>query len=310
MAPTRKSHQRVPGPWLQSLNELVHTAPVSFVAYGIFWAFILIVASPAVGIVLLFVTVLRLCWYAVSGRHATIDTTDKQLAIVVTGCDTGFGFSLAFEMASKGYVVFAGCLNKESMKQYEGHSNIFPLKMDVTKEDEVKNAAVVVNKWINENTTAELTTTSPRLLHALVNNAGIGSGGLIDWLDISVFRKDMEGLVAAGFGSTYHGSKFAAEGFSICLRHEMDAFDIDVITVNPSFHETPLTDKMPQVCKDTWNNLDPKVREEYGEEFFAQAYRIAVDLPADVMWSAKNVVDALVRSLTLVSPPSEYQKRV
>jgi NAD(P)-dependent dehydrogenase (short-subunit alcohol dehydrogenase family) len=73
-----------------------------------------------------------------------------------------------------------------------GHSNIFPLKMDVTKEDEVKNAAVVVNKWINENTTAELTT-SPRLLHAVVNNAGIGSGGLIDWLDISVFRKDMEG---------------------------------------------------------------------------------------------------------------------
>jgi NAD(P)-dependent dehydrogenase (short-subunit alcohol dehydrogenase family) len=64
--------------------------------------------------------------------------------------------------------------------------------MDVTKEDEVKNAAVVVNKWINDNDTAKLTT-SPRLLHALVNNAGIGSGGLIDWLNISVFRKDMEG---------------------------------------------------------------------------------------------------------------------
>jgi NAD(P)-dependent dehydrogenase (short-subunit alcohol dehydrogenase family) len=82
----------------------------------------------------------------------------------------------------------------------------------------------------------------------------------------------MAGLVAAGFGSTYHGSKFAAEGFSICLRHEMDAFDIDVVTVNPSFHETPMTDKMPQVCNDIWNNLDPKLREEYGEGKISYVY--------------------------------------
>nr|P86198.1 RecName: Full=D-beta-hydroxybutyrate dehydrogenase, mitochondrial; AltName: Full=3-hydroxybutyrate dehydrogenase; Short=BDH [Mesocricetus auratus] len=34
-------------------------------------------------------------------------------AVLVTGCDSGFGFSLAKHLHSKGFLVFAGCLLKE-----------------------------------------------------------------------------------------------------------------------------------------------------------------------------------------------------
>ncbi|ELK17613.1 D-beta-hydroxybutyrate dehydrogenase, mitochondrial [Pteropus alecto] len=33
-------------------------------------------------------------------------------AVLVTGCDSGFGFSLAKHLHSKGFLVFAGCLMK------------------------------------------------------------------------------------------------------------------------------------------------------------------------------------------------------
>ncbi|CAO2631528.1 D-beta-hydroxybutyrate dehydrogenase, mitochondrial (Fragments) [Lemmus lemmus] len=34
-------------------------------------------------------------------------------AVLITGCDSGFGFSLAKHLHSKGFLVFAGCLMKE-----------------------------------------------------------------------------------------------------------------------------------------------------------------------------------------------------
>lgn len=44
----------------------------------------------------------------------------KELAVYITGCDTGFGKDLAFGLAAKGFFVFPGCLTDEGMKQYDG----------------------------------------------------------------------------------------------------------------------------------------------------------------------------------------------
>lgn len=113
-------------------------------------------------------------------------------------------------------VVFAGCLLEESLEQFHTintfHNNkqqngtmIVPIKMDVTNTEEVNHAYEVVRSWIEhqqeytqeqeeekgdatkmqeENTTTKSKKNKKkrkRFLHALVNNAGIGTKGLIDW---------------------------------------------------------------------------------------------------------------------------------
>ena len=60
--------------------------------------------------------------------------------------------------------------------------------MDVTSDEDTKEAASAVTKWLNDPAAK-----SPRILHAVVNNAGIGIGGLIDWNDISIYQKVMDG---------------------------------------------------------------------------------------------------------------------
>ena len=66
--------------------------------------------------------------------------------------------------------------------------------MDVTKQDEVLAVSKLVDNWLKES--------SERTLHALVNNAGVGHCGLIDWIsdDLAAYKIDMEGE----FGSFLH----------------------------------------------------------------------------------------------------------
>jgi len=75
----------------------------------------------------------------------------------------------------------------------------------------------------------------------------------------------MAGLVTGGFAAPYHGSKFAAEALSSCLRSELRNFHIQVVTVNPSFHKTPLVTCMRQNVINMWEQVPPAIQEEYGE---------------------------------------------
>jgi len=75
----------------------------------------------------------------------------------------------------------------------------------------------------------------------------------------------MAGLVTSPGLSSYHSSKFAAEAFSSCLRMELKgAFDIDVITVNPSYHQTPIIENLDEKIDYTWNNASSEKKKEYG----------------------------------------------
>lgn len=166
--------QRPPGPLLQWLNELLHQEPFSFLFYGLYWFIVLVFLSPLAGLVLLLLTYTKFVLHLVGRLDKNVNRTDKQLGVIITGCDSGFGCDLAFALADKGFVVFAGCLRKESLQQFES-SRIVAFPMDVTKDDQVLSAASRVNQWLGK---------GGNYLHAVVNNAGIGHGGLVDWLDM------------------------------------------------------------------------------------------------------------------------------
>ena len=77
----------------------------------------------------------------------------------------------------------------------------------------------------------------------------------------------MFGLVTGRIGmSAYAASKHAANAFSTVLRLELKGFGIQVTTVNPSFHGTPLINTiMGDVTTRIWETLDPVKKKEYGE---------------------------------------------
>jgi NAD(P)-dependent dehydrogenase (short-subunit alcohol dehydrogenase family) len=78
----------------------------------------------------------------------------------------------------------------------------------------------------------------------------------------------MAGLVAQGaIGmAAYSASKHAANAFSHILRAEvLPSFQIQVSTINPSFHGTPLVHSMGDMVSKQWDSLKNSTKSEYGE---------------------------------------------
>jgi NAD(P)-dependent dehydrogenase (short-subunit alcohol dehydrogenase family) len=125
-----------------------------------------------------------------------------ELAVVITGCDSGFGKDLVKRLANEGFVVFAGCLLESSVQSHfnaavstTGDSSIvkngkiYPVLLDVTNEEQVQTAKQVVQDWLKS---PSKSTKSQRYLHAIVNNAGIGKIGYIDWIDLTDYEQCMD----------------------------------------------------------------------------------------------------------------------
>jgi NAD(P)-dependent dehydrogenase (short-subunit alcohol dehydrogenase family) len=133
------------------------------------------------------------------------------LAVVITGCDTGIGRELAWRAADRGYIVFAGCLDptvswNKSDATMLTKGTIFPLPMDVTKDDQVQTVVAKVTAWLQEEATPTTppnptTTRTPpkRILHAVINNAGVGVGGLVDWTEMATFQYCLDGTSCTRF---------------------------------------------------------------------------------------------------------------
>jgi NAD(P)-dependent dehydrogenase (short-subunit alcohol dehydrogenase family) len=73
------------------------------------------------------------------------------------------------------------------------------------------------------------------------------------------------GLCPMEAGSAYASSKHAAIGFTDSLRAELRPFHIQVSTVNPAFHSTPILDHAMELGPDLLKSLPLETREKYGE---------------------------------------------
>lgn len=175
---------------------------------------------------------------------------EKKIA-VVTGASSGIGKETALELSKNGFTVYAGARRIEKMQGLL-ENGIYPVALDVTSEESMK-------QCINEILQKE------KHIDVLVNCAGYGSYGAIEdvpmqeaqrQFDVNVFGlariiqlvlpgmrerrygkivnvSSMGGKIWTRFGGWYHATKFAVEGFSDCLRLELEPFGIDVIVVEP-----------------------------------------------------------------------------
>jgi NAD(P)-dependent dehydrogenase (short-subunit alcohol dehydrogenase family) len=176
--------------------------------------------------------------------------------VLVTGASSGMGKATAERLLADGYIVYAAARRVDQMRGLQDLSATV-LAMDITKDGDI---VAVVDRITAEHGG----------LDVLVNNAGFGLYGAMEDTAIADARYQFEvnlfglarltqlvlpsmrakgagkivnlssmgGRIYTPLGSWYHASKHAVEGWSDCLRIELEPFGIDVIVIEPGIIET------------------------------------------------------------------------
>ncbi len=209
--------------------------------------------------------------------------------VLITGCDTGFGHTLAIELDKQGFNIFASVYNEENQTllkdKLSSRATVFCL--DITQSAQIDAAYKLIKEKTNT-------------LHALVNNAGIDQDGLIDWITLDFMRKMMDvnffghvamtktflpllitkrasrvvnlcsvaGYLTAPSMSSYCATKYAFESFSDCLRREMYPWGLHVSIIEPSYMRTPIIEGHVQTMRKMWDELPIDVKDRWGENYF------------------------------------------
>ncbi len=188
-----------------------------------------------------------------------------QRAVLVTGSSTGIGRACTLHLAGKGNTVLAGVRKEadgEALVQAAGE-RVVPIILDVTDAGTIEAAAKTIDAEVGE-----------RGLAGLVNNAGIGIGGPLEYLPVESWRTQLEvnvigqvavtqamlpmirratgrvvfiGSIGGRMGTPlfgpYNASKFALEGIAESFRHEMRPWGIKVVLVEPGSIKSEIWEK-------------------------------------------------------------------
>lgn len=182
--------------------------------------------------------------------------------VLVTGASSGMGKETTRRLLREGYGVYAAARRVERMQDLETLGAV-PLRMDVTKEDDVVSAVERIGAERGG-------------VDVLVNNAGFGLYGAMEDTPLAEARRQFEvnlfglarltqlvlphmrekrsgtivnvssmgGKIYTPLGSWYHATKHALEGWSDCLRLELAPLGIRVVIVEPGIIETEFGDVM------------------------------------------------------------------
>jgi NAD(P)-dependent dehydrogenase (short-subunit alcohol dehydrogenase family) len=209
-------------------------------------------------------------------------------AVLVTGASSGIGRATAILLDQRGYRVFAGVRKQadaESLAE-EGSDRLAPVTLDVVKQRSIAAAKGKIEREVGGDGLA-----------GLVNNAGVGGGGPVEFLDLKdlyetldvnlfgqvavtqaflpllrrakgtiVFVSSIGGRVASPFLSPYNISKFGMEALGESLRQELKPWDIDVVIVEPGSIDTRIWGKAQETMRDRVSELQPDARRLYGRQ--------------------------------------------
>jgi NAD(P)-dependent dehydrogenase (short-subunit alcohol dehydrogenase family) len=247
-------------------------------------------------------------------------------AVVITGASTGIGRACAVRMDSLGYRVFAGVRKTEDgdALRAAASSRLTPVHIDVTDAASIASARETIGQQLGD-----------AGLRGLVNNAGIGVGGPLEFIDIDELRRQFEvnvfgqvavtqaflplirrakgrivnigsvgGRLASPFIGPYSASKFAMEAITDALRFELREWGIDVAIVEPGSIATPIWDKSRDTADDIERNMTAEARTLYGG--MIGAIRAFLDDTAKRAIPPERVADAVQHALTAKRPKTRY----
>lgn len=176
----------------------------------------------------------------------------QNRTILITGCSTGIGYTVALELQKRGWWVFASARKHNDVIRLR-KLGLSTLQLDLNDSDSIQRA------------TCELLEQTEGRLYALFNNGAYGQPGAVEDLSRDTLREQFEtnlfgwheltcriipimrqqgegriiqnssvlGLVALPYRGAYNASKFALEGLTDTLRMELQGSGVYVSLIEP-----------------------------------------------------------------------------
>ena len=244
-------------------------------------------------------------------------------SVLVTGATTGIGEACALRLDRLGHRVYAGVRIEEHARglRRRGSDRIVPVFLDVTDQAQIDAAAKQIG--------------GGGRLDGVVNNAGIGRGGPLEYLPLEVWREQLEvnvlgqvavtkavlpfiraaggrivfigsigGRVATMLMGPYNASKFAIEAIGESLRSELHPWGIGVSVVEPGAIKTPIWDKARQQADRLERALPEEARTRYARHI--AAIRKAIEMQDRQGVSPDKVAAAVEHALLSSRPKTRY----
>ena len=252
-------------------------------------------------------------------------TVPGMKSILVTGASSGIGEACAIDLDRHGHRVYAGVRRSADGEKLAAQASdrLVPVILDVTDQATID----AVAKRIAEDTGGEL--------HGVVNNAGIGRGGPLEYLDLAEWRDQLEvnvvgqvavtkavlpmiragrgrvvfigsigGKVATMLMGPYNASKFAIEAIGEALRHELHPWGIKVAVVEPGAIRSEIWSKAAETADRLESELPSEALSLYGGHM--ASLRKSLDMQTRNAVPAQKVADAVRKALFDSRPRNRY----
>ena len=206
----------------------------------------------------------------------------NKKTILITGCSTGIGLCVAKALQQRGYRVFATARKHDDVIKLS-KIGLESIRLDLDDSLSIQNAV----KEILHRTNGEL--------GALFNNGAYGQAGAVEDISRDVLRQQLEtnvlgwheltnlvlpvmlkqgygriiqnssvlGFIALKFRGAYSASKYAIEGLSDTLRHELAGTNIFVSLIEPGPIETQFRENSFAAYKKNIDKEKSRFKAEY-----------------------------------------------
>ena len=175
--------------------------------------------------------------------------------VLITGCSTGIGLATAVQFSEGDYQVIATARNpksSEDLVELGRKENVLLKELDVCEQESV-------DSLFDELSDFEI--------DVLVNNAGVGGSGSVENAEIEFAKHLMEtnysgaiinvssqaGRRPFALMSHYCATKYALNGLSESMAHELAQFNIRVTLIEPGTVITPIFGKGNSIPEDEEN---------------------------------------------------------
>lgn len=253
-------------------------------------------------------------------------------AVLITGCDSGFGNALVKKLDSIGMKVYAGCLDKDSPGaiglKNSCSDRVHILQLDITKEKEIEEATNLVAATVGDEG-----------LWGLVNNAGVCYFAELEMTSDKLFKKVLDinlfgavritksllplirkakgrivnvssllGRISMEGHGAYGVSKHALVAYSDTLRQEMKKWDVKVSIIEPTGYATGNMKEstLRPRCEEVWNTLDEQTKKSYGREYLDIIYNTIIGTSHKFPDDLTPVIRAMRSGLLSKRPRERY----
>ncbi|CAG2053035.1 unnamed protein product [Timema podura] len=189
-----------------------------------------------------------------------LEVASARHMVVVTGCDSGLGFSVALHLHSMGLTVVAACLDAHGpgatkLKALAGLDRMHVLRLDIRDGASIEEAVHEVHILLQRHRELQL--------KALVNNAGVMVFGRIVTVTSHCASQALPGL------SVYGATKAALKAWSDALRVEQAKYGVKVITLVPGSFvmQSNILAHHDQHTKEMHDSMTPADKLFFGDYF-------------------------------------------